>query len=158
MVTLVPMDEAAFQKYRETAVETYAQEHVKAGNWHPDEALQQSEESFQKLLPQGLTSPDQHLFSIVNESGTVAGMLWFAHQRSGPEPVAFIFDFQIYPQFRRRGYGKEALLALEEKAHAFQIPRLSLHVFGHNHAARALYEKVGYEVKSVMMSKKIGGG
>jgi predicted GNAT family acetyltransferase len=30
-----------------------------------------------------------------------------------------------------------------------------LHVFGHNQVARALYEKIGYEVTNVLMSKKL---
>jgi hypothetical protein len=31
-------------------------------------------------------------------------------------------------------------------------------VFGHNHGARALYEKMGYNKTSITMAKQIGAG
>ena len=36
------------------------------------------------------------------------------------------------------------------------LAAISLHVFGHNTAARALYEKLGFVTKSVLMSKALG--
>ena len=32
---------------------------------------------------------------------------------------------------------------------------ISLHVFGHNRVARALYEKLGYETTNVNMTEKL---
>ncbi|HSO28244.1 MAG TPA: GNAT family N-acetyltransferase, partial [Anaerolineales bacterium] len=71
-------------------------------------------------------------------------------------PTAFIYDFVIDEAYRRRGYGRLALLALEDKAREMGIDQIALHVFGHNHAARALYESVGYQVTNLQMAKALG--
>ena len=36
------------------------------------------------------------------------------------------------------------------------IGKVSLHVFGYNHAARALYEKMGYQITGIGMTKTLG--
>jgi len=157
MVHLVPMTEAEFQIYCARSIQEYAQEHVKAGNWHPSEALQRAEKEFRQLLPEGLATKNQYLFSIADEvTGSRVGMIWFAVDDTRPAPSAFIFDFMIHPEFRRRGYGLQALRALEEKVRALGIHKIRLHVFGHNTAARALYEKAGYEVTDLHMAKRVG--
>jgi ribosomal protein S18 acetylase RimI-like enzyme len=56
----------------------------------------------------------------------------------------FVLDIQIYEAYRRQGYGSQAFLAMEEKAKELGISTISLHVFKHNHSARAMYEKLGY--------------
>jgi len=156
MIKLVPMDESEFQTYLADAMRDYAEDKVKAGNWHPAEALQKSTAEYQQLLPAGLASKNQYLFSIVApEIETTIGMIWFAVDETRPQPVAFIYDFLIFEEFRRRGYGTQALLAVEEKVMALALDTISLHVFGHNRGARALYEKVGYEITNLNMAKKL---
>ena len=156
MVRLVPMSEAEFQAYLAHAIPDYAQEHVTAGNWHPSEAMQKAEKAFHQLLPEGLASKNQFLFSIEDEGlGSKVGLIWFAVQDTGPHPSAFIYDFLIFDDFRRRGYGTQALSAVEDKVRELGLDTISLHVFGHNKAARGLYEKMGYEITHINMSKKI---
>lgn len=156
MVRLIPMTEDQFQAYLQRGVAEYAQEHVKTGNWHPSEALQKSAAQYQQLLPDGLASKNQHLFSIQDESSeAIVGLLWFAVREQGQRPTAFIYDFQIYEQFQRQGYGRQALLALEDKVRELDIDSIALHVFGHNHAAITLYKKAGYEITNLQMAKKI---
>lgn len=156
MVQLIPMPENEFKDYLKSAVEEYAQEHVRAGNWDPAEALQKSKQEFQQLLPQGVASPDQHLFAIVDDAtGAKVGMLWFAVQHKGSHPYAFVYDFSIDEQFRRKGYGRQAFSVLEEKARSLGLDSISLHVFGHNRAAIALYQAAGYEIANLHMVKKL---
>jgi RimJ/RimL family protein N-acetyltransferase len=158
MVRLVPMTETEFQAYLECDVERYAQEHVKAGDWDPSEALQKSREEHQRLLPNGLASNNQYLFSIEDEKlGTKVGMIWFTVRDTGQYPSAFVYDLLILDQFRRRGYGTQASIAFEEKLRRLGIDTISLHVFAHNRAARALYEKVGYKTRGLHMSKRLDG-
>ncbi len=40
MIRLVPMNETDFQKYTNTVIAEYAQEHVIAGRWTAENALQ----------------------------------------------------------------------------------------------------------------------
>ena len=83
-------------------------------------------------------------------------MIWFAVVEQAGERAAFIYDFSADETLRGRGYGKAALLGLEQKVKALGITSVSLHVFGHNRAAWALYEKTGYEVTNVNMTKRLG--
>ena len=46
--------------------------------------------------------------------------------------------FVIDEAHRRQGYGEQAMLAAEVQAKALGYDTIALHVFGHNHAARAL--------------------
>ena len=155
-IDLVPMDETEFQVYTATSIADYAQEHIRTGRWSPEEGLQKAEQQYQELLPDGLASHDQYLFSIRdNVSGEKVGILWFAVQKQGGKTGAFVYDIKIDEQFRRHGYAEQAFLALEEKVRALGLDAISLHVFGHNHAARALYEKLGYVPTNIMMSKKL---
>ena len=154
MLQLVPMTEPEFQAFRAADIAEYAQEHVKAGRWGPEESLRLAEQEFNDLLPDGLATPNQYLFALTDEAlGTQVGRLWFAVQQEGSEPTAFVFNIVIFEAFRRQGYGMQAMQALEEKVRALGLATISLHVFGHNQAARALYEKLGYVTTNVMMRK-----
>ena len=73
----------------------------------------------------------------------------------GGRRQAFIYDFRTLDEFHRQGYGTQAMIALEDEVRKLGIDTIGLHVFGHNHAARALYEKVGYEVTDVHMAKHL---
>ncbi len=156
MIRLIPMTPADFDKFLSVEIEEYAQEHVKAGNWQPDEALRLSKEEHDKLLPNGPASPNQYLYSIQDtNTGSNVGLIWFANQQQGQTRHAFIYDIRIDEDQRGRGYGQQAMLAVEEKVKALSLDTISLHVFGHNQVARSLYEKIGYEVTNVLMSKKL---
>ena len=156
MVHLKPMTDCEFQGYRQGAVKEYAQAHVKEGDWQPAEALQKAEREFQQLLPDGVLSKNHYLFTIEDDQTHLkVGMIWFAVKGQAPPFSAFIYDFMIYEPHRKRGYGRQALSALDEKAKESGIDTIELHVFGHNHAAIALYQKAGYEITHLQMAKKV---
>jgi ribosomal protein S18 acetylase RimI-like enzyme len=153
MVRLEAMTEAELQAYLESTIADYAAEHVKGGRWNPAEALEESRKEIMQLLPDGLNTANQHLFSIKNDAGATIGMLWFAMRDQGGKRSAFIYDVRIDPAFQRRGYATQAFQALEIVARDMGSAAISLHVFGHNVAARALYEKLGFETTNLHMSK-----
>jgi len=157
MVQLVKITEAEYRIWLERTIAEYAEEKVRAGNWKGDEALKRSEKTFRDLLPGGVDTPDQYLFSIVDEaSGCSVGVLWFAREDRYPKPVAYVFDLLVYEPYRRQGYAEQAMLAMENRVKAMGLDEISLHVFGHNRSARHLYEKLGYETTNVYMSKRLG--
>ena len=154
MITLQPMTETDFEVYLAKAVQSYARDKVEAGNWPENEALERSRKEFEGYLPQGVQTPGNYLFSLVNQASQKVGHLWYAEPSREPG-VAFIYDFEIYETFRRRGYAGQALAALEQDAKARGLKQIQLHVFGHNTAARALYLKAGFAETNVMMAKDI---
>jgi ribosomal protein S18 acetylase RimI-like enzyme len=116
--------------------------------------LERSRKEFEGSLPQGVATPGNFLFTLLNENAEKVGFLWYAIPPKQPT-LAFIYDFEIYESFRRRGYASQALPALEQDAKARGLTQIELHVFGHNTAARELYKKAGFAETNVMMSKRI---
>lgn len=145
MTQLVPMTETDFQTFLKDSIADYAQDHVNAGNWSAETALQNAEREFHTLLPDGLASKDSYLYMIKDEAtGTNVGILWFVVCDWGGGPQAFVFDVKVFDAFQRRGYGMQAFQALEEKVKNLGLHSIALHVFGQNYPARTLYEKLGY--------------
>lgn len=157
MIELRPMTQAEYELYRSRAVAEYAEDKVQAGNWPEEGAVERSAKEYEHYLPLGLATPDNTLCTLVDAaSGAEVGMIWYARLPESTQPIWFIFDFSIDAEQRRRGYASQALTALVERARAEGIQSIELHVFGHNTAARALYEKMGFEITNINMRKKVG--
>ena len=156
MIRLVPMLEGDLHSYLDTAIPNYAADNVKAGYWSEEEALGKSKDAYSKLLPEGVHSISQHLYKIEDtESGQSVGIIWLNARVDAPHPSGFIYDIEVNEEFRGKGYGKQAMLAIEEKARELGLKSIGLHVFAHNAVAKGLYEKIGYELKSMNMTKVI---
>lgn len=155
-VTLRKMSEAEYSAYIDWALPNYAAEKQKAEGHSAQEAKRIAEESYKKLLPQGIHTAGQHFFSIIeNENHSKVGILWFAEILSGDRKLAFIYDFEIHEVARRKGYGQAALCLVEDEVRALGIKSLALHVFGNNSQAIALYEKLGYHTTNRNMAKTL---
>ena len=118
--------------------------------------MQKSREQHRQLLPSGLNTTNQHLFSIRVGDDKV-GALWLAVDEHHATTTGFIYQLYIEEPFRRRGFAAQAMLALEETARALGADTFVLHVFAHNHPAIALYRKLGYEVTNMNMAKRLNG-
>ncbi len=156
MTELVPMRDADFDAFIAEAVPTYAADKVRAGQWTEDESLALSKQSFDALLPQGLATPGHRVFSLVDEHQAVVGVLWIAEQTRAGRQIAYVYNIRIAPSHQRRGHASRALRALEAMLPALGLSGIALHVFGHNAAATALYEKLGYLPTNIMMFKDAG--
>jgi len=156
MVRLVPLLESDLVSYLEVAIPNYATENVKAGYWSEEEALGKARDAISNLLPEGVGSKSQYLYKIEDaESGQSIGVIWLNVRVNALLPSGFIYDIEISEEFRGKGYGKQAMLAVEEKARELGLKSISLQVFAHNSVAKGLYEKIGYEIKSMHMTKVI---
>lgn len=155
MIQLVPMSISDFEIYLNESIQSYADEKIRAGNWSEAEGLELSRQEFAQLLPDGVATPDNYLYTLENEDEEVVGILWVAKRIWGGRLVAFVYDVAIKEDYRRRGYAQQAFLALEDAMREKGMVEIALHVFGHNHAARALYEKLGYTITNINMSKQL---
>ncbi|MGA9838823.1 MAG: GNAT family N-acetyltransferase [Thermoplasmata archaeon] len=156
---LAPIPAEEYQRWWDLSVRDYAKDHVEAGNWDAGEALARSEAEFRKLLPQGTATPGHFLYALEDrESRQHVGLVWFHADRTSKSEnrnAVFIYDLLVYEPFRGKGYGSGGMRLVEEKARELGFDTISLHVFGHNRVAIALYEKLGYVPKNILMSKKI---
>lgn len=137
-VELRPMTDGQFEDYRAEAVEGYAQERADAGE-PPDAALANARESYGRLLPDGLATAGQWLWTAY-DSDVPVGLLWIgAHL-----PHAFVYDVQVFEEHRRRGHGRAIMRAGAARCRAAGRTGLGLNVFAPNTGARALYDQLGY--------------
>ena len=73
----------------------------------------------------------------------------------GTAPGAWIYDIEVYENFRGQGYGRALLLAGEQVTRESGVHTLGLNVFGSNSVARGLYESAGYTIMAQQMSKEL---
>jgi ribosomal protein S18 acetylase RimI-like enzyme len=148
------MTQVEFKAFLNVIVPEYASEKVKAGNWSAEEALEKSRKAHSDLLPQGLDSPKQHLYTI--EDGLIqVGHLWLSVDPQTFGGAGYIHDLFVAVPYRRKGIAEKAMRLLENEARRLGVSSLALHVFGYNTAARSLYEKLGYQITNVNMLKDL---
>ena len=157
-IKLHPMSQEQYFFYLKADLPRYAAENVQAGFWSETEALVRAKETYDRFLPHGVETPGQHLYMICNQYEEEIGMIWIGTQPGGVKASGFVYNLYIEEGFRRQGYGRAAMVAAEEQARELGWTSLALHVFGHNQAARKLYESLGYEVRSMNMVKQLISG
>jgi ribosomal protein S18 acetylase RimI-like enzyme len=146
------MRQAAYQRFLERTIPEYAHEKVAAGNWLPEGSVERARAEYQKLLPAGLTTPNQHLYSI-ERGGEDVGVIWLAALDEVDD--GFILELYVNENVRGQGIASAAMRALEVEAKRLGFKKLGLHVFGHNLIARGLYEKLGYAITNINMAKDL---
>lgn len=151
------MTEPAYARFEEAAVAGYADDNVRAGRWPAEGALERSRNEHERLLPQGLATPDHHLFTIHDDvEGVDVGVLWLAVTQHPTGRSGFVYDVDIIPEHRRKGHARAAFKALEAVARELGLSDIGLHVFAYNEAAQALYRSLGYETTGLNMRKRFG--
>jgi len=148
------MGEEFYGSWLDRIIPGYAADHVRAGGWQPDEALQKSRAAFQTALPDGLATAGHHIWEIRDASGTTVGVLWVALLPERPGH-AFIYDIEVDESRRGEGFGAAALDALDVWARAKGVTSIGLHVFGFNAVARRLYLRHGYVETDLQMEKRL---
>ncbi len=156
MVKLIPLSKSEFTEYWKNDIQRYAGENVKAKYWDKEGAVQRSKLEHKRILPEGLATPNHYFYSIIApEKEEKVGTVWFFLQKQAKPATCFIYDLFIFVKHRRKGFGAEALRAVEETVSKKGIRSLALHVFTHNKAAKCLYEKAGFKASGISMMKKV---
>ena len=156
MLELRNMTSDEFSTYMKSSVEKYAEEKQKGEGLTSEDAIKMARDSYQRLLPQGLETPGQFLYTVFEiNSNSQVGILWMAKKMNGVKPYTFIYDIELDAENRGKGLGKELMQLVEKETLHLGCASIGLHVYGHNTAAVALYEKSGFETTSRMMKKDL---
>ena len=167
MLELRAMTDRTFQRFLDHAVPQYAAEKMRSGEWSPQEAQARGEGEFHMLLPEGQNTPDNLLYDLHDPTGPAApansdpatgidvGVLWYALRDRGGVRSAFVYEIEVNAHYRRRGYATQAFGLLEQDAARRGAGSLQLHVFGHNHGARQLYERLGFLPTNLILRKEL---
>ena len=154
MITFRPMQADEFAAYRDYFIVDYADE-ISANFGH---TLEQSRiiasKELAEDLPQNVATPDNYLLCIEQNENITIGYLWYKLYDNGA--TAFILDFVVFKEFRGQGHGKAALIVLENQLAHSGTKQIRLRVAYKNDKARQLYEKVGFNITGINMSKLLG--
>ena len=101
-----------------------------------------------------------HVHLVADAAGELLGYVRVKPQLPMPEAahVLAIHGLEVAPQARRRGVATALMRAAAEQARARGARKLSLRMFGGNDAARALYQRLGYEVEGVLTEEFLING
>jgi ribosomal protein S18 acetylase RimI-like enzyme len=153
-IRFVAFTDVDFHAWLTQAIPAFALTNVEDGRWTLAESLEKSREAHAMLLPQGLRTPGQFFVRLqAAETGEDVGALWWAETEKAGAKEAYVYNVEIEANARRRGFGRAAFLELERVARERGLHHVSLHVFGHNHGARRLYEELGFEPTSITLRK-----
>jgi ribosomal protein S18 acetylase RimI-like enzyme len=156
MPILRPMTQSEYAVWLAETIPAYAADKVASGQWAHDAALELAKKEYGELLPQGPETPENHLFTILDQEAVPVGVLWFAVKTKFNARIAFVLDVSVSEGRRRQGHARRALLALEDEVRTLGLSGIALHVFGHNTGAQALYAKLGYQPTNISLFKPIG--
>ena len=157
-VRLRPMTQDEYVAWREQSVRDYAADIATSRDLDPAAAAAQSAGEFAQLLPDGLASPDMHLWTAVIDEGAgdeVVGIGWFELRQRASGVSAWIYDISLDPARRGQGLGRGLLDALHDAARDLGATSMTLNVFGDNATAIRLYESSGYTVTAQQMKRDL---
>ncbi|QIK62869.1 GNAT family N-acetyltransferase [Leucobacter viscericola] len=138
-----------------TKSQTEYQSDLVATGLSPAESLARAAQSIQGAFPEGSPHPTKAVFHLIDNEGSVVGYLWVGRDQSDDPTSWWVWDIFVEPSYRGRGFGRVGMQLAEEYAVSHGATTLGLNVFGFNHAARGLYESLGYETTSVKMRKTL---
>ena len=151
-VRLRPLREDEFDDWLNESRDGYARSMVENGGFPEAEALEKARADFAGLLSAGLATPGHAVFALEDDaSGEPVGSLWVGERRD----ALAVYDVEVEEGLRGRGYGRAAMLLAEGEARRRGLGRIDLNVFAGNVIARSLYASLGYQERSVYMSKSL---
>lgn len=151
---LRPMTQEEYVVWREESVREYAAEIATSRDLDPASAAAQSAGEFAQLLPDGLASPDMHLWTALVDDESV-GIGWFELRERASGVSAWIYDIRVDSARRGQGLGRDLLDALHDAARDLGATSMTLNVFGDNPTAIRLYETSGYTVTAQQMRREL---
>lgn len=90
-----------------------------------------------------LQQPNYHYYLIQDNNGSYEGFI--GYENSYEENTTKLHRIYLVPESKGKGFGKDALLFLNEKTAEYGDKRIILNVNKHN-SARNFYESQGYKV------------
>ncbi|MEU8259590.1 GNAT family N-acetyltransferase [Micromonospora sp. NPDC048999] len=154
-VTLRPMREDEYEDYTTRQEVEYVQ--ALAEIMPAEAATEKARQDRAQFLPDGLATERHRLLVAENATGQVVGYAWVGldEPRTRATDTAWLYDISVEERYRRSGYGRAILAAVEAVAREAGATRLGLNVFGRNDAAISLYQTCGYEVMTQQMAKRL---
>jgi ribosomal protein S18 acetylase RimI-like enzyme len=154
-LTLRPMTRAEWDAWLPQLMAGYAEYIASSGAMSLESAREKAQRDTARSFHSGFETPRQLVFRILTGDEAV-GWLWLGVPYSDRDPLmAWVFDIEVDPAYRGRGYGREAMVLAEREARSAGMTSLGLNVHGQNKVARSLYESLGYDTTALQMKKPL---
>ena len=150
MIALRPLRDDEFGAWHAAHRAEYERGLVEFAGLAPEVARAKVEQDVAAVLPAGLATEGTWLW-VVEENGRRVGVV-FLGLRGGD---AWLYDITIDAEERGQGYGRMAMLALEDEVRTLGHESVALNVWGGNEIARGRYRSLGYFEQSVHMRKAL---
>ncbi len=137
------MTAAEYSVWHDASVVSYADGMAASGLCTPEEARIRSEHQFAELLPDGLATVDNSLWTL-EAAGEQVATLWLCHHQYVGR--TFVYNVEVSPHHRGKGYGRAVMQWGETVTLQASDEVLALNVFGNNAVAINLYSGLGYQV------------
>ncbi|MGR5150124.1 GNAT family N-acetyltransferase [Photobacterium alginatilyticum] len=147
------MTQEEFMDYRAYSNEFRGQELADAKHVSHIEGVLLANTELDECLPLGLQTENNILLCLEIEfNGTtyVIGYFWYLLSESS----AFIYDFQILPEYQGNGYGRQVFQALNKSWADSGIEQVELLVAYDNERAFKLYKELGFKATGINMAKR----
>jgi len=153
MVTLRAMTGAEFPSYRRLFIAEYARDLQDSRGYSAQKATDIATHAIDVSLTEGPDTAANSLWCILpkDDESTVIGYFWLVRNSD----ACWVSDFCLLPAWRGRGLGRASLAQMEARLVEQQISEIGLRVAVNNPAAKALYEKSGFQVTGFNMIKSI---
>jgi len=159
-VVLRKMHQDEYPTYCEYFLDDYSREIAQNYGHSIDVALELAKKDLHLNFPNGFENNNHSLLCIdanVNDNDNdkvcLVGYLWHSINKS--DNSTFIYDFFVEPAYRGKGLGKLAIAVFENQLSSAGISQINLRVAYHNKRAFSLYQKVGFTITGINMSKNI---
>jgi len=152
MLKFQKMTNDEFEDYFDSTVNKYAQEKIKSGNWNKKTAIERAKSEVNKLLPDGVETENNYLYSIYNNNKHL-GYIWYKINNNEKGDIAFLYDIIIFKKYRKKGFGEKTMKLFERKVREAGCKKIQLHVFAHNKPAVSLYQKMNFKFTNYRMEK-----
>ena len=121
----------------------------------PDKVISFCQRQVDSALAKALESKNEYFMAIVEKkTKKVVGSLWYRlHEEAVYSDLAFLCWLGIDKPYRRKGYAKQALAALDRLLLKEGVTRVSLQAFNTEQAAMNLYETCGFEPTRTIFHK-----
>ncbi len=142
-----------FDGYRAYFIPDYAGEIASNYGVSMAEALAKAASDINGALTQGVATAGNVLQCITN-TADVIGYIWYRPDHDARS--VFISDFCILPAHQNKGYGTQALAALEVRLTEDGFTQISLRVAADNPHAQHVYSQGGFRTTGINMTRRIG--
>ena len=144
-VTIRKMTSDEFARFYTWSVESQTKELMEELGLSQEEASKEALKEISEMLPHGFHTEHTDLMTVAADGENV-GFIWTLYEESDGQKQVFLCDFAIWQPNRRKGYGAAALSLAEKNAAKAGCQKCVLFVSDNNAAAKALYDKCGYQI------------